>query len=65
MSNQKTTPKKQDHEEEKKKRRDQIQRQMRFSLGFLVTSLIALWLFQEFILTPLVTQAAEIPYSEF
>jgi cell division protease FtsH len=64
MSNQKTTPKKQDHEEEKK-RRDQIQRQRRFTLGYLVTSLIALWLFQEFILTPLVTQAAEIPYSEF
>jgi cell division protease FtsH len=64
MSNEKTTPKKPDPEEEKK-RGEQIQRQMRFSLAYLITSLIALWLFQEFILAPLVTQAAEISYSEF
>jgi cell division protease FtsH len=64
MSNEKTTPKKPDPEEEKK-RGEQIQRQMRFSLAYLITSLIALWLFQEFILAPLVTQAAEIPYSQF
>lgn len=38
---------------------------MRFSAGYLVTALIAMWLFQEFILTPLAIQATEVPYSEF
>ncbi len=64
MNSRKPTPPKRDPEEEKK-RREQTQRQMRFSIGYLLTSLILLWLFQEFILTPLVVHATEITYSEF
>jgi cell division protease FtsH len=40
-------------------------RQMAFSLSFLLTSLLGLWLFQEFVLNPLLVQARDIPYSEF
>jgi len=40
-------------------------RQMAFSVSYLLTSLIVLWLFQEFVVGPLFTQAREIPYSEF
>jgi cell division protease FtsH len=57
-------PEKPDPEEEKK-RRGRFQRQMRFSVGYLITALIAMWLFQEFVLTPLVVRATEIPYGEF
>jgi cell division protease FtsH len=64
MNNRKAAPPKTDPEEEKK-RQKQRQRQWRYSIGYLVTSLIVLWLFQQFILAPLVTQAVEIPYSEF
>ena len=40
-------------------------RQMAFSLSFLLTSLLGLWLFQEFVVNPLLVQARDIPYSEF
>jgi cell division protease FtsH len=40
-------------------------RQMAFSVSFLLTSLLGLWLFQEFVVNPLLIQAREIPYSEF
>jgi cell division protease FtsH len=40
-------------------------RQMAFSLGFLLTSLLGLWVFQEFVVNPLLVQARDIPYSEF
>jgi cell division protease FtsH len=64
MDNGKLAPPKADPEKEKK-RLEQRHRQWRYSIGYLVTSLIALWLFQEFILTPLMNRTAEIPYSEF
>jgi cell division protease FtsH len=64
MDNGKLAPPKTDPEKEKKFQQ-QRHRQWRFSIGYLVTSLVALWLFQEFILTPLMNRAAEIPYSEF
>jgi cell division protease FtsH len=38
---------------------------MAFSVSFLLTSLLALWLFQEFVLSTVLMQAREIPYSEF
>jgi len=50
--------------EDEKKRQEQSQRQLRFGISYLITSLILLWLFQLFVLTPL-TRKAEIPYSEF
>src|SRR5947209_8520005 len=67
MNTQKTTPPKQDPKdpEEEKKRAEQRQRQVRFGIGYVITGLIAMWLFQQFIVGPLVVQAAEIPYSDF
>ena len=62
--NKKVTPPKPDPEEEKKQR-EQMQRRMSFSLSYLLVGMLFLWLFQEFILTPMMIQAAEIPYSEF
>ncbi|MEJ2102837.1 MAG: ATP-dependent metallopeptidase FtsH/Yme1/Tma family protein [Desulfobacterales bacterium] len=64
MDNGKLAPPKTDPEKEQKSQQ-QRHRRWRFSIGYVVTSLIALWLFQEFILTPLMHRAAEIPYSEF
>jgi cell division protease FtsH len=40
-------------------------RQMTFSVGYLLTSVLVLWLFQEFVVGPLFVRAHEIPYSEF
>ena len=36
-----------------------------FGLSYLIVSLLGIWLFQQFILAPLVVQQTEIPYSEF
>ncbi len=58
-------PRKPDPEEEKK-RREAMGRQMRFGIGYFLTALLALWVFQEFVLAPLsMQQAVELPYSEF
>jgi cell division protease FtsH len=40
-------------------------RQVVFNIGFLLTSLLAVWLFQEFVASRVLIQAREIPYSEF
>jgi cell division protease FtsH len=65
MNNKKPVPSKPDPEEEKK-RREQIRRQMGFSISYVIIGMIVLWLFQEFVLTPLLVQPAmELPYSEF
>ena len=40
-------------------------RQVTFGLGYLLSSLLALWLFQEFVLSKMIIQPQEIPYSEF
>ncbi len=63
----KADPQKPDQDQnEEEKRRERMQRQMRFSLSYIVTALIVLWLFQEFILAPLLLQQArQISYSEF
>jgi len=58
-----SSPKKHDREDEKK-RQEQSRRQFRFGISYLVTSLIILWLFQVFVLTPL-ARNSEVPYSEF
>jgi len=51
--------------DEAKKRRDALRRQMNFGISYLFVSLIGLWLFQQFVLAPLVVQQTQIPYSEF
>jgi cell division protease FtsH len=63
MNNLQSSPRKHDPDNEKK-RQEQSRRQLRFTVSYLITSLIALWLFQVFVLTPL-TRKTEIPYSEF
>ncbi|MEX1129446.1 MAG: ATP-dependent zinc metalloprotease FtsH [Vicinamibacterales bacterium] len=40
-------------------------RQLVFSLGFMLTSLLAIWLFQAFVVSTMLVPAREIPYSEF
>ncbi len=63
-NNQKPSPPKHDPDEDKK-RREQMQRQIRFSVGYLIAGIIMLWLIQEFILTPMTIQATELSYSDF
>jgi cell division protease FtsH len=50
--------------EDEKKRQEQSRRQFRFTLSYVLSSLVGLWLFQQLVLAPL-TKGAEIPYSEF
>ena len=50
--------------DDKKKRQQQSRRQFHFGISYLLTSLVLLWLFQVFVLTPL-ERRSEIPYSEF
>jgi hypothetical protein len=40
-------------------------RQLVFSLGLMLTSLLAIWLLQEFAVSTMLVPAREIPYSEF
>jgi cell division protease FtsH len=47
------------------KRREQMRRQMGWWITYLIVGLVVLWLFQQFVLTPLMVQATEIPYSDF
>ena len=63
MDQRESSPGKPDHDD-KKKRQEQQNRQIRYGFSYLITSLIALWLFQIFVLTPL-ARRSEIPYSEF
>jgi cell division protease FtsH len=63
MNEPQSSPRKHDRDDEKK-RQEQSRRQFHFGITYLITSLIVLWLFQLFVLTPL-TRRAEIPYSEF
>ena len=63
MNEPESSPRKHDRDDEKK-RQEQSRRQFHFGISYLITSLIVLWLFQLFVLTPL-TQNTEIPYSEF
>jgi cell division protease FtsH len=48
-----------------KRKQEMRRRQLQFGLSYLVSSLIGLWLFQQFILQPLMIRELEIPYSEF
>ncbi|MEJ5198266.1 MAG: hypothetical protein WHX53_05040, partial [Anaerolineae bacterium] len=64
MNEGRNMPPKRDDDEEQQ-RRARMQRQMRFSVSYIITALIVLWLFQEFVLAPLlIQQAVRIDYSE-
>jgi cell division protease FtsH len=63
--NEKPKPPKRDPNEDEKQRREQMMRQMRFAVGYILAALVFLWLFQQFVLTPLRAQATELAYSDF
>jgi len=48
-----------------KQKLQMLQKQLRSWISFWVVSLIGVWLFQQFILTPLLIHETQIPYSEF
>jgi len=50
---------------EDKNKQELQEKQLRVWLGYLVVNLVTLWLFQQFILKPLVIRETQIPYSEF
>ena len=62
MNQPESSPRKHDRDDEKK-RQEQSRRQLHFAISYLITSLIALWLFQMYVLGP--ARNTEIPYSEF
>jgi cell division protease FtsH len=47
------------------KQGEKLRRQVRFGLTYMLAGLLVLWVFQEFLLSPLMVRAAQIPYSEF
>jgi cell division protease FtsH len=47
------------------KNQEKTHRRARFGIGYLLTSLFFLWLFQALVLTPLVNRHTEIAYSDF
>ncbi len=48
-----------------KQKQELPQKQIRSWISFWVVSLIGMWLFQQFILTPMLIHETQIPYSEF
>jgi cell division protease FtsH len=62
MNEPESSPRKQNRNDDKK-RQEQTRRQFYFALGYLITSVIVLWLFQMYVLAP--ARSTEIPYSEF
>jgi len=58
-----TNESKKDNED--KNKQEQREKQARTWLSFLLVNLVLLWLFQEFILQPLIIRETQIPYSEF
>jgi len=63
MNEPESSARKHDRNDEKT-RQEQNRRRFHFGISYLITSLIVLWLFQVFVVSPL-TQGTEIPYSEF
>ncbi|HVM70631.1 MAG TPA: ATP-dependent zinc metalloprotease FtsH [Anaerolineales bacterium] len=51
--------------DDEKQKQEMRKRQAQFLVSYLIVGLISMWLFQQFILTPLVIREVEIPYSEF
>ena len=51
--------------DEEKKRKDQMRNQVRFIIGYILASLMVLWVFQEFVVTSIKQQAVELKYSDF
>ena len=62
-NNQKNDSKKEPNDQQN--RENMRRRQTSFGITYLIFSLIGLWIFQQFIMTPLLIRETEIPYSEF
>ena len=58
-------PKFNDDKNKDKQKQDLWNQQIKTGISYLIVNLIGLWLFQQFILTPLVIRETQIPYSEF
>lgn len=65
MNNTNIPPKKDDKDDPEDKNKDLRSRQVRFTISYLIVGLIGLWLFQQFIMSPLSIRETQIPYSEF
>jgi cell division protease FtsH len=48
-----------------KNKQEQLEKQARTWISYLLVNLVMLWLFQQFILQPLLIRETQIPYSEF
>jgi len=60
------TPMHDQNDKDDKKHKEELRnRQVQFALSYMIFSLIGLWLFQQFVLGPLVIGQTTIPYSEF
>ncbi|MBE7467706.1 MAG: ATP-dependent metallopeptidase FtsH/Yme1/Tma family protein [Anaerolineales bacterium] len=58
-------PGKDEDSKDKKKKEELRENQIRLWISYLIFSLIGLWLFQQFIIRPMLIRELEIPYSEF
>ena len=65
MANKKIPTKDKKENNDDKQKLEMLQQQIRSWISFGVVSLIGMWLFQQFILTPLLIHETQIPYSEF
>ena len=54
-----------DKNNEDKEKQNMWNKQTKTGISYLIVNLIGLWLFQQFILTPLFIHETQIPYSEF
>ncbi len=58
-------PENDDDKKEEKPKGDLRRKQLNFGFSYMIFGLIGIWLFQQFILSPLMIRNMEIPYSEF
>ena len=58
-------PNNDDEKDNDKQKQELRTKQVQFLISYVIVSMIGLWLFQEFILNPLIIRETQIPYSEF
>jgi cell division protease FtsH len=51
--------------DDNKQKQELLQKQIRSWISFVIVNLIGIWLFQQFVLTPILVRELAIPYSEF
>jgi len=66
MNTSKTPLNKGDEDKGKDKDKEALRgKQMAFIISYILVTFVGMWLFQEFILTPMMIQQVQIPYSDF